>query len=60
MPTKFVCVDEDSYNTQVRLKEELLAENERLRNGMQDIVDDFQTKKTDMWAIIKRIQELIE
>ena len=38
----------------------LLTEVERLRSGMQDILDDFETTKTDMWSIIKRIQELIE
>jgi hypothetical protein len=38
----------------------LLAKVERLRSGMQDILDDFETTKTDMWSIIKRIQELIE
>ena len=38
----------------------LLEEVLRLRSGMQDILDDFETTKTDMWSIIKRIQELIE
>jgi|TARA_R100000482_G_C5068849_1_gene120569 hypothetical protein len=38
----------------------LLAEVKRLRSGMQDILDDFETTKTDMWSIIKRIQEMIE
>ena len=38
----------------------LLAEVKRLRSGMQDILDDFKTTKTDMWSIIKRIQELIK
>ncbi len=38
----------------------LLEEVKRLRSGMQDILDDFETTKTDMWSIIKRIQELIE
>tara|TARA_R100001440_G_scaffold44425_2_gene64184 strand:+ start:292 stop:510 length:219 start_codon:yes stop_codon:yes gene_type:complete len=38
----------------------LLAEVKRLRNGMQDILDDFETTKTDMWSIIKHIQELIK
>ena len=38
----------------------LRAEVKRLRSGMQDILDDFETTKTDMWSIIKRIQELIE
>ena len=38
----------------------LLAEVKRLRSGMQDILDEFETTKTDMWSIIKRIQELIE
>ena len=37
-----------------------LAEVKRLRSGMQDILDDFETTKTDMWSIIKRIQELVE
>jgi len=37
-----------------------LEEVKRLRSGMQDILDDFETTKTDMWSIIKRIQELIE
>ncbi len=41
-------------------KQDLLAEVKRLRSGMQDILDDFETTKTDMWSIIKRIQELIE
>ena len=38
----------------------LLEAYKRLRSGMQDILDDFETTKTDMWSIIKRIQELIE
>ena len=38
----------------------LLAEVKRLRSVMQDILDDFETTKTDMWSIIKRIQELLE
>ena len=38
----------------------LLAEVLRLRSGMQDILVDFETTKTDMWSIIKRIQEMIE
>ena len=38
----------------------LRAEVLRLRSGMRDILDDFETTKTDMWSIIKRIQELIE
>ena len=38
----------------------LLEELKRLHSGMQDILDDFETTKTDMWSIIKRIQELIE
>ena len=38
----------------------LLAEVKRLREGMQDILVDFETTKTDMWSIIKRIQELVE
>ena len=38
----------------------LLAEVIRLRSGIQDILVDFETTKTDMWSIIKRIQELIE
>jgi len=37
-----------------------LAEVKRLREGMQDILVDFETTKTDMWSIIKRIQELVE
>mgnify|MGYP003112587389 CR=1 FL=1 len=35
MPTKFVCVDEDTHNTQARLKEKLLAENEQLRKVLE-------------------------
>jgi hypothetical protein len=38
----------------------LLEKLKRLHSGMQDILDDFETTKTDMWSIIKRIQELIE
>ena len=38
----------------------MVDEVKRLRSGMQDILDDFETTKTDMWSIIKRIQEMIE
>ncbi len=47
-------------NLSVDEYKDLLAEVLRLRSGMQDILDDFETTKTDMWSIIKRIQELIE
>tara|TARA_R100000152_G_C6643445_1_gene87283 strand:- start:117 stop:461 length:345 start_codon:yes stop_codon:yes gene_type:complete len=53
----------DTWNANARLIADaplLLEEVKRLRSGMQDILDDFETTKTDMWSIIKRIQEVIE
>ena len=58
---------DEPYNSSLEAAEDyqdqidtLLAEVKRLRSGMQDILDDFETTKTDMWSIIKRIQEMIE
>ena len=54
---------ERSAEDEAGLKDELEAteaEVKRLRSGMQDILVDFETTKTDMWSIIKRIQEMIE
>ena len=56
-------IDDPAYDANSELVADaplLLAEVKRLRSGMQDILDDFETTKTDMWSIIKRIQELIE
>ena len=54
-------VKETSTNLLLIADAPLLHEEvKRLRSGMQDILDDFETTKTDMWSIIKRIQELIE
>ena len=38
----------------------LLTEVERLREGLQEIVSDFDTKKTDKWRMLNRIKAILK
>ena len=38
----------------------LLAEVERLREALQEILNDFETKKTDMWTMRNRIETILK
>ncbi len=38
----------------------LLAEVERLREGLQEIVSDFEIKKTDKWEMLSRIETILK
>ena len=38
----------------------LLEEVKRLREGLQEMLNDFGTKKTDMWTMRKRIETILK
>ena len=38
----------------------LLAEVKRLREGLQEIVSDFEIKKTDKWEMLFRIETILK
>jgi hypothetical protein len=38
----------------------LLAEVLRLREGLQEIIDDFETQKTDLWTMRNRIETILK
>jgi len=38
----------------------LLAEIKRLREGLQKIVSDFETKKTDKWRMLNHILVILK
>ena len=43
----------DNYlNMQLELK--------RLREGLQEIIDDFETQKTDLWTMRNRIETILK
>jgi hypothetical protein len=39
---------------------DLQAEIKRLREGLQEIVSDFDTKKTDKWRMLNRIKTILK
>jgi len=40
--------------------EELLTQVKRLREGLQEIVSDFEIKKTDKWEMLFRIETILK
>ena len=53
-------IDEGMWNRLLEQREELLAEVKRLREGLQEMLNDFETKKTDMWTMRKRIETILK
>jgi hypothetical protein len=48
----------DGRNNMMALK--LLEEVKRLREGLREIVSDFEIKKTDKWEMLFRIETILK